>query len=106
MSIIQKSQKALEYDKILKELSNFAKTEQSKKLCLDLTPFIKTGDIQRELSLTREAKTVLDYAKDIPIDRILNFSELKLKHEYYNEEELIDIALQKGIDLDRYKKSE
>ena len=92
MSIIQKSQKALEYDKILREISNYAKTEQSKKLCLELTPYIKVEDIQRELSLTREAKSVLDYAKDIPIERVLSFSELKLMHEYYNEEELIDIA--------------
>ena len=92
MSIIQKSQKALEYDKILKELSNYAKTEQSKKLCLDLTPYVKSEDIQRELNYTKDAKTVLDNAKDIPIERIQNFAELKLKHEYYNEEELVDIA--------------
>ncbi len=92
MSIIQKSQKALEYDKILRELSNFAKTEQSKKLCLDLTPYVKVEDIQNELVYTREAKTLLDYAKDIPIERVQNFSELKLKHEYYKEEELVDIA--------------
>lgn len=92
MSIIQKSQKALEYDKILKELSNYAKTEQSKKLCLDLTPYVKREDIQRELDYTGEAKSILDYAKDIPIERIQNFSELKLKHEYFAEEELIDIA--------------
>ncbi len=92
MGIIQKSQKALEYDKVLKELSGCTKTEQSKKLCLDLTPYVRKEDIQRELNYTKEAKTVLDYAKDIPIDNILNFSELKLKHEYFNEEELIDIA--------------
>lgn len=92
MSIIQKSQKALEYDKILKELSNYAKTEQSRKLCLDLTPYVRTEDIQRELDYTKEAKLILDNAKDIPIERIQNFAELKLKHEYYNEEELLDIA--------------
>jgi len=92
MSIIQKSQKALEYDKILKELSNFAKTEQSGKLCLDLTPFVKNEDIQRELNYTKEAKSVLDYAKDIPIERIVNFAEFKQKHGYFNEEELFDIA--------------
>ena len=92
MSIIQKSQKALEYDKVLEELSKFSKTEQSKKLCLDLTPFVKKEDIQRELDYTKEAKSVLDNAKDIPIERIQNFSAFKLKHEYYNEEELLDVA--------------
>ena len=92
MSIIQKSQKALEYDKILLELAGFAKTEQSKKLCLDLTPFVKREDIHRELTYTREAKELLDKARDIPIDRIENFSKLREKSEYFVEEELVDIA--------------
>ena len=92
MSIIQKSQKALEYDKILAELSGFAKTEQSKKLCLDLTPFVKPTDIQAQLILTREAKDVLDLARDIPIDSIENFTKLREKSEYFIEEELINIA--------------
>ena len=70
MSIIQKSQKALEYDKILAELSKYAKTEQSKKLCLDLTPFVKAEDIHRQLVLTREAKDLLELSRDIPIENI------------------------------------
>ena len=92
MSIIQKSQKALEYDKILLELAGFAKTEQSKKLCLDLTPFVKPEDIHEQLVLTREAKELLDMSRDIPIDRIENFSKLREKSEYFIEEELVDIA--------------
>ena len=92
MSIIQKSQKALEYDKILSILSNFAKTEQSKKICLELTPFVKSDDIHAQLVLTREAKDVLDFAKDIPIDRIPDFRKLSNTSEYFSEEELIDIA--------------
>ena len=92
MSIIQKSQKALEYDKILLELSTLAKTEQSKKLCLDLTPFVRYDDIEQELQYTREAKSVLDFASDIPIDKIQCFSKLKEKNEYFVEEELVEIA--------------
>ena len=92
MSIIQKSQKALEYDKILLELSTLAKTEQSKKLCLDLTPFVRYDDIEKELQYTREAKSVLDFASDIPIDKIQCFSKLKEKNEYFVEEELVEIA--------------
>ena len=92
MSIIQKSQKALEYDKILAELSGYSKTDQSKKLCLELTPFVRSEDIQRELTYTKEAKNLLDYAKDIPIDKIQKFSKLKEKNEYFIEEELVDIA--------------
>lgn len=92
MSIIRKSQNALEYNKILAELANHAKTEQSKKLCLNLTPFVKHSDIEQELVYTREAKSVLDFAKDIPIDKIQNFSKLREKNEYFVEEELVDIA--------------
>ena len=92
MSIVQKSQKALEYDKILTELSKFAKTEQSKQLCLDLTPFVKPEDIKSQLVLTREAKDVLDLARDIPIEKIPDFSKLRERNEYFVEEELVDIA--------------
>lgn len=92
MSIIQKSQKALEYDKILIELAAQAKTEQSRKLCLDLTPFVRKDDIERELKYTRDAKSVLDFAQDIPVDKIQNFSKLREKNEYFVEEELVDIA--------------
>ena len=92
MNIIQKSQKALEYDKILAELSKYAKIEQSSKLCLDLTPFETINEIQEQLVLTSEAKDILDIGKDIPIDRIDNFTKLREKNEYFIEEELVDIA--------------
>ncbi|MCQ2739126.1 MAG: endonuclease MutS2 [bacterium] len=92
MSITDKSQKCLEYDKVLNELSCFAKTAQSKEMCLNLTPYVKSEDIEFELICTREAKFILDNAKDIPVDNIENFEHLKLKNEYFKEEELINIA--------------
>lgn len=92
MSIVQKSQKSLEYDKILAELSKHAKTEQSKRLCLNLTPFVKSEDIQAQIILTREAKDVLDLARDIPVEKILDFKKLREQHEYFVEEELVDVA--------------
>lgn len=92
MSIIQKSQKALEYDKILSELAKLAKTEQSQLLCKNLTPFVRHDDIERELKYTSEAKYVLDLARDIPIDKIQNFTKLRGKNEYFVEEELVDIV--------------
>ena len=92
MSIIQKSQKALEYDKVLLKLAGYAKTAQSIKLCRELAPFELKEDIQNSLNLTKEAKSLLDNAIDIPIDFIQNFEELKKKNEYFKEEELIDIA--------------
>ena len=92
MNIIQKSQKALEYDKILLELAAFAKTEQSRYLCLELTPFDNPDEIHQQLTLTREAKELLDFSKLLPIDRIENFAKLREKPGYFVEEELIDIA--------------
>ena len=92
MSIVQKSQKSLEYDKVLAELAKYAKTEQSRKLCLDLTPFVKTEDIQAQITLTSEAKDVLDLARDIPIEKIENFKKLRERNEYFSEEELVLIA--------------
>ena len=92
MSIVQKSQKSLEYDKVLAELAKYAKTEQSRKLCLDLTPFVKTEDIQAQITLTSEAKDVLDLARDIPIEKIENFKKLRERNEYFAEEELVLIA--------------
>ena len=92
MSIIQKSQKFLEYDKVLAKLAVYAKTEQSRELCLGLTPYVRKEDIERELRYTKEAKDVLDLSGEIPIDKIQNFSKLKEKNEYFVEEELVDIA--------------
>lgn len=92
MSIIQKSYKALEYNKILTELANFAKTEQSKLLCLNLTPYLKKDDIEQALLYTREAKWLLDFIGDIPVEKVQDFSKLKGKNEYFLEEELVDIA--------------
>ena len=92
MNIIQKSQKALEFDKILLELAAFAKTDQSRYLCLELTPFDNPDDIHTQLTYTREAKELLDLSKNPPVERIENFLKLREKPEYFIEEELIDIA--------------
>ena len=92
MSIIQKSQKSLEYDKVLAELAVFAKTDQSHLLCLDLTPLVRFDDIKSSLTYTAEAKMILDNAYDIPIEKIQNFTKLREKNEYFIEEELVSIA--------------
>ena len=92
MSIIQKSQKALEFDKILTELAKCAKTSQSKELCLKLKPFVNIEEIHSQLTYTREAKQVLDMGRDIPIENIIDFKKLNKKSGYFSEEELVDIA--------------
>lgn len=89
MEIALKSRKALEFDKILEKLSNFAKIEQSKELCLNLEPFDDIVRINQELQCTREAKFILDMPSDIPIEFV---AKIKPPKTYYSEEELIDTA--------------
>ena len=94
MDIVLKSQRALEFDKILDKLSNFAKTEQSKRLCLNLTPSDDIVKIKKELQYTREAKFILDMPSDIPIEFVADISKIKknMGASYLAEDELIDVA--------------
>lgn len=92
MNITLKSRKALEFDKILDRLSNFAKTEQSRELCLQLKPFDDIVKIKRELLCTREAKFILDMPNDIPIEFVANIAKFNVLTSYLAENELIDIA--------------
>ncbi len=94
MNIAQKTLYTLEFDKIKEELSKFAKFEQSKKLCLILNPYESTEKIKSEIELTREAKKILDMAKETPTDFIADVSKIQSNAavSYLEEEELIDLA--------------
>ncbi len=89
MEIALKSRNALEFDKILNKLSNFAKIQQSRELCLNLEPFNDINKIKHELQCTREAKFILDMPNDIPIEFV---AKINPPESYYSEEELIDTA--------------
>lgn len=94
MDITLKSNTTLEFDKVKEELSKFAKFEQSRVLCLRAQALNKTDKIKKQIKLTREAKKILDYAKDTPTEYIANISKIKNNSavSYLMEEELIDIA--------------
>ncbi len=92
MDIKEQSLKALEYDKVISILSSFAKTKQSKRLCLKLTPETNRQIIEQNLQYTDEARRILDLAFDIPIEYVISLDEVKLNSEYFAEEELIDFA--------------
>lgn len=89
MEIALKSRNALEFDKILNKLSNFAKIEQSRELCINLEAFDDINKIKHELQCTREAKFILDMPSDIPIEFV---AKINPPETYYSEEELIDTA--------------
>ncbi len=94
MNVIKRSRKILEYDKILEKLANFAKCEQSRKLCLTLEPKDELSKIQEELNFTYEAKQLLDLAIDIPIEFVADIKKLhhNMGASYLMEEEIVDIA--------------
>lgn len=94
MDISEKSRKLLEFDKVAEKLSNFAKTKQSKEMCLNIKPFNDIVKIKSELQCTREAKQVLDMPNDIPVEYVADISQIKknIGISYLAEDELIDIA--------------
>lgn len=94
MDITLKTNTTLEFDKIKEELSKFAKFEQSKNLCLRMSALDNSERIKQQLELTREAKKILDYAKDTPTEFIADVTKIKNNSaiSYLTEEELNDIA--------------
>ena len=94
MDIIEKSRKSLEFDKIAEKLSNYAKTKQSREICLRTLPFEDIIKIKNELKCTGEAKFILDMPSDIPIEFVADMEKIKqnISSTYLSEEELIDVA--------------
>lgn len=94
MDITSKSYTTLEFDKVKEELSKFAKFKQSKTLCLCAAAYNEPEKIQHQINLTREAKKILDFAKDTPTEFIAEIQKIKnnLAVTYLSEEELNDIA--------------
>lgn len=88
----QKTLKSLEYNKVLKELSIFARCDYSKRLCLDLLPMKEVSEIQTMLNYTKEAVAVLDNALDIPFEYVINIDTIDLRPEYFSEDEIIDFS--------------
>ncbi len=94
MDISLKSSITLEFDKIKSELSNYAKFNQSQQLCLNLLPNTNIEKIKYVLELTREAKYILDLAKETPVEFIADIGNIKNNSavSYLMEDELVDIA--------------
>ncbi len=94
MDITLKSNITLEFDKVKDELAKYAKFEQSRTLCLRIKPCSNPNQIKKQIELTREAKKILDYAKDTPTEFIADIAKIKNNAaiSYLMEEELNDIA--------------
>lgn len=94
MDIVSKTLKSLEFDKVLENLAKYAKTKQSKELCLNAKIFETPDEIKKQLEYTKEAKKILDMAVDIPVDFVADIekTEKNALVSYLSEEELNDIA--------------
>jgi len=94
MKIIEKSLKALEFDKILDKLSLHAHLKQSKLLCFDAGIYSDIYSIKNQIQYTKEAKDILDMGLDLPLEYVAQISEIKKStiNSYLNETEIIDIA--------------
>ena len=95
MKIATKSLKALEFDKILDKLAGHARLKQSKDLCVDLSIYSDISSVQNQINFTKEAKKVLDLAKDLPLEYVAEVQKIAQQstiNSYLSEEEILDIA--------------
>lgn len=94
MKIIEKSLKALEFDKILEKLAGHARLKQSKDLCFYLSIYSDKSEIQKEINFTKEAKSILDMAMELPLEYVADINKITTStiNSYLKEEEIIDVA--------------
>ena len=94
MDMYLKTLNTLEFDKITEKISGFAKTSQSKALCLAAKPHNSAADIKRELEFTRDAKFILDMPSELPVGFVADIKKLQavMSTGYLSEEELSDTA--------------
>lgn len=93
-NILEKSKKTLEFDKVLSILSTFAKTQQSQQLCLNLEPETDYEKIQENITLTKEAKELIDKLLELPIEHLTDLTQIDNSqlNSYLSENELIGLA--------------
>ena len=83
---------ALEFDKILINLSKYANSNLGKEACLNIDIFSKAAQIEYELALTGEAKKIIDNNNSsAPIDNLADIAVI-FKNNYFNAEEIIELA--------------
>ncbi len=82
---------ALEFDKVLNNLSKYAVCKLSKNACLNLEIFNNKEKIEYELSLVDSAKKLLDNNLSAPIENIADIDEI-FKENNFIAVELTDLA--------------
>ncbi|MBQ4646528.1 MAG: Smr/MutS family protein [Candidatus Gastranaerophilales bacterium] len=83
---------ALEFDKILSNLSNYANSSLGQNACLNLEILDKKAQIEYELTLVDEAKKIIDdNNSSAPIENLNPLDEI-FKQNYFNAIEIIELA--------------
>ena len=65
--IMNKSMIALEYDKILKMLSDYAVSDQAKQKLVELRPYLNVTEVNLKTTDTTEAKTIIEHIGTPPL---------------------------------------
>ncbi len=83
---------ALEFDKVLVNLSKFAISALAKEKCLNIEFFNTKAQIEYELNLVLEARKIIDdSSSNLPVDEILNIEEV-FKLNRFSGFEIIELA--------------
>ncbi|MBH1940849.1 DNA mismatch repair protein MutS [Mobilitalea sibirica] len=91
-----KSMKALEFDKILEKLSEYAISDHTKQKLLDLSPYLNERDIKTKINETGEAVKILNQIGTPPLASMKDlekYLELSEKGSMLVPEQLTDIGL-------------
>ncbi|MBR2525755.1 endonuclease MutS2 [bacterium] len=94
MNILEKSKSTLEFDKVLSTLATFAKTVQSQKLCLNIETYDDFDKVQENITLTKEAKALIDKLLELPIEHLTDLTTIDKNHlnTCLSEQELLSLA--------------
>ncbi len=82
---------ALEFDKVLDNLSKYAVCELSKEACLNLPVMNNKEQIEYELSLVDSAKKLLDNSLYLPLEDISDINKI-FKEHYFSSHEIVELA--------------
>ena len=82
---------ALEFDKVLLNLSKYATCKLSQGACLNLSILDNKEKIEYELSLVDSAKKLLDNSQTLPIENILDIENI-FKESHFLAHEIVELA--------------
>ena len=92
MNNIDNHQLALEFDKVLINLSKYANSTLGKKKCLNVEFYNNKSQIEYELNLISEAKKIIDDTSCyLPFGDILDINEL-FKTNKITSKEIVELA--------------